>query len=140
MPNTYAVTPEDVAAELRGVFKDGFSQVSNPKLDQVVSFIADADAIVTLHLTSALGTAPTPSDANARLAVRYILDAVKAQVIRVVFTGNAPQVVRDATQPYDDLAQQMLERIDALEGAETNRDAVGGFAMPSGTTCHILSW
>jgi hypothetical protein len=139
MPDTYAVKPADVAAELPGLFKDGFSQVSKPTQQQVASFISDADAIVTLHLTTALGTAPTATDPNARLAVRYILDRVKAEVLRLVYTGNDPDSVRAATQPYDDLADAMLTRIDALE-AVPSRPSVGSFAMPSGTTCHTPSW
>ena len=139
MPDTYAVKPADVAAELPGLFKDGFSQVSKPTLQGVVGFISDADALVTLHLTKALGTSPTANDDNARLAVRYIIDRVIAQVLRIVYTGNDPDSVLAATKPYDDNAADLLAQIDALQ-AVTSRPSVGTFAMPSGTTCHTPSW
>lgn len=139
MPDTFAVTPDQIAAEVRGLFKDGFSQVSQVTVQQVAGFISDADAVVTLHLTTALGTAPTASDANARLAVRFIVDRVKAEVLRIVYTGNDPDSVRAATDPYDTAAAAMLDRIDALQPV-ASRPAIGAYAMPSGTTCHTPSW
>jgi hypothetical protein len=49
-----------------------------------------------------------------------IIDRVKAQVIRIVYTGNAPADVEAAAQPYEMLAR------DALKALVTARDAGGG--------------
>jgi hypothetical protein len=112
--DTYGVTPADVAAELPGLFAGGFSAITTPTDAQVASTITTADTVITLYVRGAVGQPPSPTDAAAPIAVRYILEWVKAQVIRVVYTGNDPVQVAQAAKPYDDLAQQLKDAITAL--------------------------
>jgi hypothetical protein len=117
--DTYGVTPADVAAELPGLFPGGFTATSVPSDTQVVALIAAADAAVTLRITDAVGNAPALSDKAAGLAKRYIIDWVKAQVLRIVYAGRDPFQVSAAAKPYDDLAASMLVSIDVLGSQAT---------------------
>lgn len=140
MADTYGVLAEDVAKEIPGIIREGFSQASKPTLDQVTGFISDADTIVTLHMQRATGVTPTVSDENARLARRYVVDFALARVMRVVYAANDPRDVAAAAAPYEAQAKEMLERIDAIEKSDTVASAVGWASVPSGTTCHTPSW
>jgi hypothetical protein len=84
MADTYGVTPEDVGDELPSLFPDGFAVSTKPTVDQVAGFITDADAVVTLHVSRAMGETDLLTAATVRLARRYIIDAVKAQVMRIL--------------------------------------------------------
>lgn len=114
MADTYGVTPADVAAELPGLFPGGFSVSTTPTLAQVTSAISVADTIITLHVQNAAGQAPSIADRASPVAVRFIIDWVKAQVIRVVYAGNDPAQVAAAAKPYADLAQEAKDAITAL--------------------------
>jgi hypothetical protein len=90
MADTYGVTPEDVGNELISLFPDGFAVSTKPTVDQVAGFITDADAVVTLHVSRAMGETDLLTAATVRLARRYIIDAVKAQVMRILYADERP--------------------------------------------------
>lgn len=106
MPDVYGVVPADVAAELPGLFPGGFAVSTVPTLGQVASFIAVADLKLSLVIQNAAGIAPASDDRAVPLAKRTIIERVKAQVIRIVYTGNAPEQVDQAARPYEDLANE----------------------------------
>lgn len=112
--DTYGVTPADVAAELPGLFPGGFTVATKPTLAQVTSMITTADTVVGLRVLDITGTNPAAEDKAAVLAKRYIIDWVKAQVLRIVYTGNDPIQVDAAAKPYADLARATLESIELL--------------------------
>lgn len=141
MADTYGVIPEDIAAELPGLFRDGFAVSTTPTVDQVAGFISDADVVVALAVARMVTAEPTLAAAAAPLARRYIKNKVKAEVMRIVWTGNAPDVVASATRPYDDGAGDMLVQIDALKPAESAiAVALPWSSAPSETTRHTLEW
>jgi hypothetical protein len=115
MADVYGVTPADIAAELPGLFAGGFSVSTVPTLAQVTSFITAADLAVAIAVEDASGSTPTAGDRLAPLAKRVIIDRVKAQVIRVVYTGNAPADVEAAAQPYEMLARDALKALVTLD-------------------------
>jgi hypothetical protein len=115
MADTYGVTPADIAAELPGLFPGGFSVSTVPTLAQVTSFITVADLRVTIAIQNASGALPAASDRLAPLAKRAIIERVKGQIIRIVYTGNAPADVESAARPYEDLAKDALAALTDLE-------------------------
>lgn len=115
MADTYGVTPADIAAELPGLFPGGFTAGTVPTLAQVTSLISDADLRVTIAVQNASGAVPAATDRLARLAKRAIVERVKGQVIRIVYTGNAPADVAAAAKPYEDLAKDYLASLTDLE-------------------------
>ncbi|HVX39610.1 MAG TPA: hypothetical protein VHB25_08555 [Gemmatimonadaceae bacterium] len=112
--DTYGVVAADVAAELPGLFPGGFTVSTVPTLAQVTSAIATADTIVTLHVQNAAGQAPSIQDRAAPVAKRFIVDWVKAQVIRIVYAAQDPAQVAAAAKPYADLAQEAKDAITAM--------------------------
>lgn len=114
MADTYGVTPAAVAGELHALFPGGFTVDTKPTLVQVTSFITTADTVVGLRVVDATGSTPAGSDKAAVLAVRYIIEWVKARVMALVFTGNDPVSVKAAVDPYDTMAGSMLTAIDAM--------------------------
>jgi hypothetical protein len=140
MADTYGVTPEDVGNELPSLFPDGFAASTKPTLDQVAGFITDADSVVTLHISRAIGETDLLTATSVRLARRYIIDAVKAQVMRILYAMNDPRDVDAAAAPYEKLATAMLDRIDAEPAKTIPAAALPYSAMPSGTTRHALEW
>ena len=119
MADVYGVVPADIAAELPGLFLAGFTTTTVPTLAQVTSFITAADLTVAVAVQNASGTIPLATDRLAPLAKRVIIERVKAQVIRVVYTGNAIADVAAAAQPYEDLARTMLASITSLQTQAT---------------------
>lgn len=114
MADTYGVVHGDIAAELPGLFPSGFSGATKPTAAQVTSFITTADTVVGLRVQDSTGTTPDVTDRAAALAQRYIIEATKAQVMRVVYTGNDPVQVKAAVEPYEKLAESILASIDAM--------------------------
>jgi hypothetical protein len=114
LPDTYGVTPADVASELKGLYPTGFSTTTVPTLAQVTEWISTADDIVRLHLIDETGTLPAASDSAARLAKTYIREWVKAQVIRAAYAGNDSTAIDAASRPYADLAKQVLKELDDM--------------------------
>lgn len=101
MADTYGVVPADIAAELPGLFPGGFTVSTKPTSAQVKALITTADTIVTLQVQDVTGGAPASTDRAADLAKRYIIDWVKAQIIRIVYAGNDAAAVAAAASPYD---------------------------------------
>jgi hypothetical protein len=112
--DTYLVTHADVAAELPGLFPGGFTATTTPTDEQVASFITTADTIVTLRITDDVAESPSASDKAAVMARRYIIDWVKAMVLRIVYGGNDARQVSAAASPYEASAAAMLVAIDNL--------------------------
>jgi hypothetical protein len=112
--DTYDVTPADVAAELPGLYLGGFTSTSTPTADQVVTMISTQDTIVSLRITDDVGRSPALSDRAAAVAKRYIIESVKAMVVRIAYMGNDPVQVNAAAQPYSDIAKATLQAIDLL--------------------------
>lgn len=114
MADVYGVTPEDIAAELRGLFPHSFDIDTIPTEAQVIDFISTADDIVRLHLIDTTGGVPALTDAAARLAKTYIRAWVVAQVMRVVYAGNDASAVDLASRPYSDTAKMVLKELDDM--------------------------
>jgi hypothetical protein len=114
MADTYGVTPADVAAELPGIFPGGFSASTTPTAAQVAAFIATADLVISIAVQDVAGVAPQASDRAALLARQFIIEAVKARVIRIVYAGNDPERVAAAARPYMDNATEIRTAIEAL--------------------------
>jgi hypothetical protein len=112
--DTYGVVHGDVAAELPGLFAGGFSANTKPAIAQVTSLISTADTIITLKVIDAAGSTPSVSDKAAALAKRYIIEWVKAQVVRIAYVGNDPTAVKQAVEPYETNAAAMMDAIEAL--------------------------
>jgi hypothetical protein len=140
MADTYGVTPEDVGDELISLFPDGFAVSTKPTVDQVAGFITDADAVVTLHVSRAMGETELLTAATVRLARRYIIDAVKAQVMRIVWQMNDPRDIDAAAKPYETLAMAMLDRIDGEPVKTVPVAALPWSSAPSETTRNTLEW
>ena len=127
MADTYAVTPQAVADELKTLDGAGFSASTTPTEDTVESWITAADLIVTLHVQRAAAQVPASTDQAGPLAVRYIIAFVKAEVMRAKYAGNAPEKIEAAAKPYADQAAMLLAEIDQLgvqmvgSGTITNR-------------------
>lgn len=138
MADTYEVLPKDVAAELPGIFPAGFTATSMPSESQVASAISTADTLITLQVEDLVGQAPDVSDRAAPLAVRYIVEWVKAWVIRVAYAGRDPAQVNAVASPYDVLAKQMWDALIALgaqaegtgESSPRVMTSVDGVALP----------
>src|SRR4051812_27297037 len=105
MADTYGVVAADVATELGRLFPGGFAVSTAPTLAQVTSFITTADVVITLRVKDSTGVVPEAADAAAPLAKRYIIEWVKGQVMRVVYTGNDPRDVDGAAKPFFDTAK-----------------------------------
>jgi hypothetical protein len=132
--DTYGVTPEEVASELRGLFPTGFDVDTVPTEAQVTAWISVADSIVTLHVIDETGQVPALTDAAASLVKTYIKEWVKAQVVRTVYVGNDPTAVDAAARPYSDTAKMILSQID-----EMGSQAVGtGTASPRIAVAYTL--
>lgn len=114
MADTYGVTSEEVAAELRGLFPTGFDVDTVPTEAQVIEWISTADDIVRLHLVDLTGGTPAVTDAAARLAKTFIRAWVVAQVMRVVYAGNDASAVDQASRPYSDTAKTILKELDSM--------------------------
>lgn len=112
--NTYDIAPADVAAELPGLFPGGFTATSTPTDAKVQELIDEADTIVTLRITDDVGQSPALSDKAAAIAKRFIVNYVKAEVIRLIYIGRDPAYVTSIAQPFIDSAARLLEYIDAL--------------------------
>jgi hypothetical protein len=132
--DTYLVTPADVAAELPGLFPGGFTATSLPSDVQVAALIAAADATVTMRITDDVGSSPATSDKAAGFAKRYIIDWVKAQVIRIVYAGRDPFQIDAAASPYDRLSAQTLLVIDALGAQAVGTGEASSRVLTSSTT------
>lgn len=115
MADTYGVLPADIAAELPGIFPGGFSATTLPSDTLVANFIAGADLAVTLKLRDTTGTTPLVTDAAAPLAKRYIIEIVKAQVLRVAYAGRDPIQVDTVVKPYELLAKTSLDMLATLD-------------------------
>lgn len=114
MPDTYGVVAADVAAELPGIYPGGFVANTKPTLAQVTSAITTADTIIALHVQNVVGQPPQVTDVSAPIAKRFIIEWVKAQVIRIAYAGQDPLQVAAAAKPYADLAQEMRDAITAM--------------------------
>lgn len=114
MADTYGVVAADVAAELKGLYPDGFSGTTVPTLAQVTDWISTADDIVRLHIVDMTGATPAASDSAARLAKTFIKEWVKAQVMRAAYVGNDSLAVENASRPYADSAKTILKEIDGM--------------------------
>lgn len=109
MADVYGVLPQDIAAELPGIFPAGFSATSTPTEAQVASMITTADTMIGLRVFNATGVDADPADPAAVIAVRYIVEWTKALVIRIAYSGRGSDVAGAAAKPYADLAAQLLE-------------------------------
>lgn len=107
MADTYGVVHADISAELPGYFLGGFTGTTLPSADQVTNAIATADTMITLVVQDFVGTPPSITDKAAGLAKRYIIEWVKAWVIRVALAGRNPVDVAAVAGPYADLAAQV---------------------------------
>lgn len=115
MPDTYGVEPADIATELPALYPSGeFTVATKPTYAQVASMITVADTVVTLRVIQTTGVEPTADDRAADIARRYIIERVKAQVLRIVYTGNDPVSVNAAVGPYDQSASEALKAIEQL--------------------------
>lgn len=114
MADTYGVRPEDIGAELLALFPAGISAATRPSFNQVTTFISDADLAVSIAIENASGIAPQATDRVAPLARRVVIDRVKAQVIRIIFTNNDPASVNAAASPYELSAKDALLAITEL--------------------------
>jgi hypothetical protein len=115
--NTYLVAPADIAAELPGLFPGGFTATSTPTSALVQGLINTADTIVTLEIRDSTGQVPAPTDAAAPLAIRYIVETVKAAVLRIIYAGRDPNYLAGTIGPYDVLAKTAFDAI-ALLGSQ----------------------
>jgi hypothetical protein len=132
--NTYDVTPAAVASELPGLYPGGFSATSTPTDAKVQELIDEADTVVTLRITDDVGASPALSDKAAKVAKRFIINYVKAQVILLLYVGKDPAYVASIAQPYIDSATRLLEYIDAL-----GSQAVGTGESSAATMGHMTS-
>jgi hypothetical protein len=132
--NTYDVSPADVAAELPGLYPSGFSGTSVPTTSQVQGFIDVADTIVTLRITDNVAQSPSLSDKAAGIAKRYIIEAVKALVIRLVYVGKDPAYITSIAAPYETLSASYLTAIDTL-----GLQAIGTGESSAATMGHMTS-
>lgn len=114
MADVYGVTPANIAAELPGLFPGGFTAGTIPAVAQVIGWITAADTIISMQVQDITGAVPAAADKAAVLAKRYIIEWVKAQVIRAAFVGNDPLSVKAAADPYDIVAIAYLEGLVAL--------------------------
>lgn len=114
MPDIYGVTPADIAAELPGLFPGGFTVNTKPTLAQVTALITTADTIISMRVEDITGAVPAAADKAAVLAKRYIVEWVKAQVVRIVYAGNDPAQVRQAAEAYEVNATSTSEALVAL--------------------------
>lgn len=134
MPDTYGVLPSAIAGELPGLFNLGFSPTTRPSVDQVTSLITTADTIVTLQVQTSAGALPAMSDRATPLAQRYIIEYVKAQVVRIVYSANDPAQVKAAADAYSMAAADAMNAIIAMgaqaAGAQPEPDSRVG--VPSG--------
>lgn len=90
----YGVSAVDIAAELPGLFPNGFTQVTKPSMSIVEGWIADADAYIDSVISSLVTTTPpTLVDqvlgAATRLAKRYVIGDVVARIYRAIYAGKA---------------------------------------------------
>lgn len=90
MADVYGVTPEDVSAEMPGLFPVGFTQAGpKPLRATVIGWITEADAFIDSQVTQVTAINPDLADAASRLARRYIIADVVARVYRAVYAGSA---------------------------------------------------
>jgi hypothetical protein len=132
--NTYDVTPAAVASELPGLYPGGFSATSTPTDAKVQELIDEADTVVTLRITDDVGASPALSDKAAKVAKRFIINYVKAQVILLLYVGKDPAYVASIAQPYIDSATRLLEYIDKL-----GSQAIGTGESSAATMGHMTS-
>lgn len=119
MADVYGVTAADVAAELPGLFPRGFSASTQPTSAQVASWIATADAIVSMKIQDVTGQAPATTDKAAALARQYVIEWVKGKVVGAVYAGNDPVQVANATKPHFDNAKTILTALSELGAQAT---------------------
>lgn len=126
MSDLYGVQPDDIAAELRGLFPTGFDIDTTPTEAQVIDFISTADDIVRLRLVDITGGIPAVSDAAVRLAKTFIKNWVKSEVVKVVYAGQDPLAVQAAAKTYADNADTVITAL-----TEMGSQAIGtGEASP----------
>lgn len=115
MSDVYGVTPEDVSAEMPGLFSVGFTQASRPTRATVIGWITDADAYIDTQVTQVTTVNPDLADAASRLARRWIITDVKDRV-REAATNLSPAdlVALRQTSP----ASALLVQIQALASSE----------------------
>lgn len=114
MPDVYAVTPAEVASELKGLFPLGFTSTTNATPSMVTGWISAADTIAQLRVSDVTGALPASSDKAAVLAKRYVIEWTKEQVMRTVYAGNDPDRVDAAARPYAISAKSMLNELEIL--------------------------
>lgn len=74
-----------------------------------------ADLIVTLAITDWTGTTPLLTDRAASLAKRYVIEATKAQVLRVIYSGRVdPLQINQLASPYELSAAAMLKSLELM--------------------------
>jgi hypothetical protein len=111
VPDTYGVLHADISGELPGLFPGGFTVNTKPTAVQVTAWIAAADTIITLKVQDITGAVPAVADKAAVLAKRYVIEWVKAQVMRAAYVGNDPLEVKAAADPYDIVAKQYMDAL-----------------------------
>ncbi len=129
MADIYGVLPSDVAAELPGLYPDGFSTTSSvvataPTSAQVAAFISIADTMLVLDLERITGAVPAVTDTAAVLVKRAIVDWAIMQVLRVAYNGQDPAVVVSAVQPYLDAYNQLFAFLTVSGGQDTGTGVV----------------
>jgi hypothetical protein len=130
LPDIYGVLPDEVAAELRGLFPANFDVDTVPTEAQVIDWISTADSVVALHLVDSAGQQPALTDAAARIVKTYIRNWVKAEVVKTVYAGQDPLAIKTAAGAYSDTADMLLTELDQMgsqavgTGLESARVAV----------------
>lgn len=115
MADVYGIQPEDVSAEMPGLFSVGFTQATRPTLATVTSWITDADAFVDTVVTLVTTVNPDLADAASRLARRYIISDVKARVLEASANLSATDI---AALRQSNPASTLLTQLEALATSE----------------------
>lgn len=124
MADTYGVTTMEVASQVPSLFSAGFSAATKPTASVVNGWIAAADALVTLAIRAATGTAPATTDASAPLAKQFIYAWVLGRVMRAVYAGNAPDKVEAAARDYGGIADALLLAINNMDAQAVGTSGV----------------
>jgi hypothetical protein len=130
----YGVTPEQVAAELPGLFPQGFDVGTLPTAAQVLSYIETADALISMNVQDVTGVAPQLADKAALLAKEYIIARAVARVLAVVYAGRIGAGDVSPAAGYFAASEELRKGILALGEQAVGLGTVGpaiGVSMPA---------
>lgn len=143
MADVYAVTPEDVSAELPGLFPVGFTQATKPTRAQVIGWISRADIRVSVAAQQLEESSPDVyAQAVPGLATEYIIASVKGKVLQAVYAGNDPAALGAVLQPAFSAAKDALQALKdlAIEIEEETESEVGQPIRASESTPLTFVW